>query len=531
MALITDPDVLSGNALQVDTVTKTLLLSACESLSTDGVTIKCVYSKLKELWKSEASYIPYAFPMGPITDEQFEMINEWDWAGDSTRYLLRTGGWAKKNATGISEQEYAGIISLGSLNAGAQVYFQQGPATEAGSAAVNFQLTNAVNQAVCVYSSGGTPGVYDYRDYMRLFVREWGYSYDEVDLTDIGVTTMAYQAYRFPLSNTADPKITLAMSALSAAPYTDILVTWYAAAQSKTIGPSADDYHVIITGDSQNAEDIYQRIQYLLKEDADIDTGAGLVVGKTAPSLLRFVGDTMYTEFFTITPTGGTYIDAFQGDDINRLVFVTDNPDLSRTYPYTAVLTLNFGDNLVADGESKYWVYFTDTPTADYGTSNALLVRTTTTVATCAVARTLTTVSLTAADAHGLSAEDCVEVTGITALASGYEGQWVVASTPSNYIFTYESTVSSSEAYASDETGDVYKLMSELVRGNTSLQRSYDYDQNVQGDRTPATQAAITCVSLGLTGAQFVKATGTIERSISNAVSLVSALERNYQNV
>lgn len=530
MALITDPDVLSGNALQVDTGTKTILLSACESLSTDGVTIKCVYSKLKELWKTQSAYIPYPFPMGPITDEQFEMVNEWDWSNDTTRYLLRTGGWAKKNATGISEQEYAGIVTLGSLSDGAQVYFQQAIATAEGSAAVDFQLTGPVNQAIMVYSSGGTPGVHDYRSYLKLFCREWGYSYAASELTDIGVSTMSYQAYRFPLSNAADPKITLAMSALSAAPLSSVSVTWYATAQSRTIGPSADTYHVIVDcASGENAEDVYQRIQYLLKQNSDIDSGAGLIVGKTSPSLLRFVGDTMYTMFYTITPTGGTYIDNFESDDINRLTFVTDG-NIQRTFPYTAVLTLNFGDNLVADGDSKYWVYFTDVPSGNYGDSDAILVRTTTTVGTSAVSRSTTTVTMCAAAAHGLSADDGVEIVGVTAMNSGCTGQWVVVSTPTDYTFTYESTVSSSQSQVADTGGDIYKLMAEKIRGDDSLQRSFDYDQNDQGGRTPITQAPITCVALGLTGAQFVKAISTIDRSTANSVSLVAALERNYQN-
>ena len=528
MALIQDPDVLSGNTLQINTGAKTILLSACESLGNDGVTIKCVYSKLKELWKSNAAYIPFAFPMGPITDEQFEMVNEWDWAGNSTRYLLRTGGWAKKNATGISEQEWAGIIGLGSLGASDQVYFQQGAAAAAGSAAVNFQLTGQVNQAISVYLSGA--GTYDYRGYLKLFCREWYKSYATSQLSDIGVTTLTYQAYRFPLSNAADPKITLAMSACSAAPLSSITTTWYTGAQSRTIGPSADNYHMIIDcASGENAESVYQVIQYRLKLDSDIDAGAGLIVGKTSPSILRFVGDTMYTMFYTIAPTGGTYIDAFESDDINRLVFVTDQ-NKERTFPYTAVLTLNFGDNLKADGESKYWAYFTDIPSGNYGDADAILARTTTTKATCAVARTTTTVSLTAAGSHGLCANDGVEVAGITLLLSGYNGQWVVASTPSASVFTYVSTTNSSEAATVDQSGSTYKLMSELIRGNASLQRSFDYDQNNQGGRTAATDAPITCVSLGLTGAQFVKATGTIARSTANAVSLVSALERNYSN-
>lgn len=529
MALITDPDVLSGNSIQISTASRTVTLSVCESLSTDGVTIKCVYSKLKELWKATEAYIAFPFPMTPITDEQFEMVNEWDWANDTTRYLLRTGGWAKKNSSGISEQEYAGIVSLGSLNVGAQVYFQQASAGVAGSGAVDFQLTGAVNQAICVYSSGGTPGVFDRRSYLKLFCREWGYSYADSQLSDIGVSTMSYQAYRFPLTNAADPKITDPMSAMSADPLSSVLVTWYDTGQSRTIGSSADTYHVMIDGWEQDKADIYQRIQYLLKLNSDIDEGAGIQVGKTASTLLYFIGDTLYTDFYSIPPTGGVFIEDFQQDDINALVFTTDE-NKTRTYPYTAVLTVNFGDNLVADGDSKYWVYFTDVPQGNYGDSDAILVRTTTTVGTCGVERTGTTVTMTAAAAHGLCASDGVEVIGITTMNSGITGQWVVASVTNDYVFTFVSNVSSSQGAVSDTGGDIYKLMSELVRGSSSLQRSFDYDQNEQGGRTLATDADITCVAIGLTGAQFVKATGTIARSTANAVSLVSALERNYAN-
>lgn len=373
MALITDPDVLSGNTLQVTVGSLTLTLSACESLSTDGVTIKCVYSKLKELWRSDSTYIKYPFPMTPITDEQFEMVNGWDWANDTTRYLLRTGGWAKKSAGGISEQEYSGIIGLGSLGAADQVYFQQGLATAAGSAAVNFQLAGQVNQAICVYSSGGTPGTFDYRTYLKLFCREWGKSFAYSDLDAIGVTILTYQAYRFPLSNASDIKVTLAMSALSAAPYTDITMLWTIAASSITVGASADNYHVIVDGSDENAEDIYQRVQYLFMQNSDIDVGAGLMIGKTAPTCLYFVGDTLYTDTFTIAPSGGTFIAGVQSDDVNRVVFVTDT-GLERTYPYTAALTINFGENLQDDVWSKYWIYFTTNPSGDYGTSNAVIV-------------------------------------------------------------------------------------------------------------------------------------------------------------
>jgi hypothetical protein len=336
---------------------------------------------------------------------------------------------------------------LGSLGASDQVYFQQGAAGAAGSAAANFQLTGQVNQAIQVYTSGGN----DFRSYLRLFCREWGKTYAISQLSDIGVTSLTYQAYRFPLANASDPKVTEAMSAMSASPYTDISITWYEAAQARDIGGVNRDFHVIIDGSDEDAEDIYQRVQYLLKQDSDIDSGSGTQIGKTAPALLSFVGDTLYTKLYTNTPTGGTFIDNYQSDDINRLVFV-DDTNTERTFPYTAVLTISFGENLQNDPQSMYWVYFTNVPSGDYGDDDAILIN---------------------------------------------------------------------DASASAMSGSA---------STTSVQRTFAYDTNDQGGRTPETDAPFTAVAIGLSAAQFVKATGSIQRSTANSVSLVAPLERNYSN-
>ena len=63
-----------------------------------------------------------------------------------------------------------------------------------------------------------------------------------------------------------------------------------------------------------------------------------------------------------------------------------------------------------------------------------------------------------------------------------------------------------------------------------SVTKSFNYDGNVQGGRTAGTDAAITVIGIGLATGQYVRATGTIARSVSNSVSLVAPLERNYAN-
>jgi hypothetical protein len=366
MALITDPDDLNdATEIVIDAVGKTIQLIQTGNLDSGGVTIKCVYSKLKDLWKSNATYIKYPFPMGPITDEQFEIINGWDWEDNTTRYLLRTGGWALKDTAGVSLEEWAGIVSLGVIDPTDQAYFQQ-----SNNAATNFQLTGPVNQAVKIYGDVSHED-FDYRTSFKIFCRIYQKSYAFSQLSDVGVANMTYQAYRFPLANTSDAKITHTDVVVSGnAPYTEMTVTWDASGQIRTIGGIDYDFHVFINAASGTAEQVYERVQYELRKNDDMDDGAGFHSGNITTSLLQFVGDTLYTVF---QPQSGVYIDNFLPADVNRLVFL-DDTNTPITYPYNAVLTLNFGENLVGDADAAYWAYFTTTPSGNYGTNDAVLV-------------------------------------------------------------------------------------------------------------------------------------------------------------
>jgi hypothetical protein len=73
--------------------------------------------------------------------------------------------------------------------------------------------------------------------------------------------------------------------------------------------------------------------------------------------------------------------------------------------------------------------------------------------------------------------------------------------------------------------------MGGLVGGNSSEQFGYDYDTNVQrGAGSEETIAPITVVAIGLSNAQYVLATGTIDRTNANIVTLTAPTERNYAN-
>jgi len=456
MAMIVDPDDLN-QATEIDitpyTSSGTLQLNIAGNLSTDGVSLQCLYSFLKEEWKSDTNLIKYPFPMLAITEEKFELINGWDFYDQDSKNLIRTGGWALKDTGGTTEEEYAGIITLGTLGATDQVYYQQ----MISGAYSNIVLQGAVNQAVKTYGDADH-GNYDYRSYFKIFCREYQKSYASSQLSEIGVTTMTYQVYRFPVTNTSDAKITHDDVTVSGTtPYSGMSITWYGdSAQGRDIGGVTRNFHVIIDGNDGTAEQIYEFVQFYLRHPyEDIDAGVDVKIGKVTNELLRFVGDTLYTR---LDSHGGVYIDNFQEIDKNRLIFVDDDGE-NRQFPYVAVLTIQFGDNLKNDAQAIWRVFFTnddagDNLGRDFGTSGCLTV---------------------------LDAD--------TATMSG------------------------------------------LVGGASSTQLTYDYDGNEQrGYLSKGEDAPITVVAIGLATGQYISATGTIQQSTANVVSLVAALERNYIN-
>lgn len=369
MSLIIDPDQLAqGTEITISTAAKTIKLNIAGDLSTDGVTGQCLYSFLKEEWKSDANLIKFPFPMISITNEQFEFIDGWKPADDATRKLIRTAGWAEY-ALGASSanRKYAGVISLGSIGSSDQAYYQQ----SSTGAAKNLTYTGPVNEAVQIYGDA-TNGDFDYTGYFKLFVREQGKKYSQSQIADIGVTNMTYIVYRFPLANETDLKISHNDTIISTTtPYTNIDITYYTVDQNIDIGSSSYPFRVIIDGSNATAEQIYEKVQYSLRQVTDIDAGTGTVTGKVADSLLTFVGDTLQT-------SKGVYIQNFNNNDTNRLQF-TDQNGVVRTFPFVATLTLNFNENLVSDPDAVFRVYFTnddagDNAGADFGTSGALIV-------------------------------------------------------------------------------------------------------------------------------------------------------------
>ena len=371
MPKIVDPDLLIvGTNLTVDTSAKTVTLNVGGSLiAKDGVTMQALYSKLVELW-TQSTYNKFPFPMYASAVRSGEYFwgsdnttfNGWRFGNDATRNMIRDAGWSEFSAAGALQRQYVGVVTLGDINSGAQPYYQRA----SGGAAINFTYTDEPNAAVQVFGDASN-GNFDTRTFFRVFAREYQYTYEDSSLADAAETATGAYVIKFGLSNSFDAKIIAADGAMSGAPYSSITVTYYATDQNRTIGGTAYPFRIIIDGANATAEQIYTKIQYLLRQDSDIDSGAGTVNGKTADKLLSFVGDNMST-------ATGVYIDNFNTSDINRITF-TDKNGVARNFPFTAAGTLTFNSPLVGAG-SYYRMYFTTLPSTsdDYGESGAVTV-------------------------------------------------------------------------------------------------------------------------------------------------------------
>jgi hypothetical protein len=371
MAKITSRAQLNvGTELTIDEVAKTFTLNVAGNLvAKDGVTIQALYSKLVELWTG-VSYQDSPFPMYAIDalSGQYQFgtdgatFNGWKPANDATRQMLRDGGWSEFSAAGVLQRQYVGIVGLGGVSSGAQLYYQR----DAADAPSNFTFADQANEGIQVFGDA-TNGNFDKRSYFKGFVREQGKKYRDSVLADTGKTTTGAYIVNLLLSNEDDLKITAADGAMTGAPYNNITVTYFATNQNRSIGGTNYPFRVIIDGNGATLEQIYTKIQYLLRQATDIDSGAGSVIGKTANALLSFVGDTLQT-------TTGVYIDNIQPADSNRIIFKDQN-GVDRTNPFQSAGTIAFNGFLVGAG-SSYRLMFTTLPgaTNDYGESGAVTV-------------------------------------------------------------------------------------------------------------------------------------------------------------
>lgn len=380
MAKITSKASLNvGTEIVINEPARTIqLVQAGNLVFKDGVTLQAVYSKLVDLWAT-STYQDSPFPMYAIDalSGQFQIgtdgatFSGWAWADTNTRNALRDGGWAEYSGAGVKTAEYCGFVGLGSITPATTVqpYYH----LAAADAPTNFPFTDQFNVGVKVYDNVSL----DKRTYAKCYVREYGKKFKSSVLADTGSTGTGPFKQNFLVSNEDDLKITNLLgavqatgdAAMSGAPYSGITVAYYTANQSRTIAGVSRDFKIIIQGNGGTLEQIYAKVQYLLRQGTDINTGgtAGSKIGQIQNELLTFVGDTLVT-------SQSVYIDGVLPADSNRVEFY-DDTNTKRVNNYTAAGTLEFNSVLVGAG-SSYRLMYTSPPGAgnDYGEAGAITV-------------------------------------------------------------------------------------------------------------------------------------------------------------
>ena len=450
MAKLIDPDSLNqATEIVFDTTAKTISLLVAGNLSDDGVALQCVYSFCKEEWRTDATLIMHDFPMKPIdgpSGSQFDMVGGWNWLNTTTTGLIRDGGWALKDAGGVSEEEWMNLTSLGSFLAGTdQAYYTQGDL----DTPTDITLAGEVNQAIKIYGDA-SHGSFDYRDNFIMYLREEAKTFDAYDLiTQQNISALTYKKYALPLSNSADSNVTHTDAEVAIAPYTNIDLTAYVADQDRSIGGTNRQFKRIWEGDSKTLEQIWEKHQYLYRQITDIDEGTGTLRGDTASTLMYWNSGKLYVD---------GYIDNVLSADANRVVFIDDG-GTERENPYASAGSISFNTALQNDASAVYRMYFTNDDAGtnsgyDFGTDNAILV---------------------------------------------------------------------------DDNGGAD--ISGTIGGASSIDFDFDFDNNVQrGVGSDGDDAPITLVAIGLATAQYVKTTGTIQRTKTNNFSFVANDELTYTN-
>lgn len=542
-----------------------------------GVSLQALYSFIKERWKSDATLIKYPFPMEAITAEQFEFINGWtltDGTGglQDSKKLIRDAGWAERDTSNVVQKEYAGIISLGVLANGANAAPYYAFAGDTAKRTLNYN--NRVNEAILIFDRTTSP-ITDYRNQttnlMTLYVRSTptgttgnvtGYTFDQTTATDIGVETLATQAYRFPLTEAEDPNISKLASELNVAPYTDMRIEYYSSAQSVTAA-NTFNVGVIIDADINDTDppslqEIYEFVQNQLRTAGEINTAPGdeSTRGELTDLLVEFVGPTLKT--LRQADGDGVFIEGVAATSLNNVEFI-DNSGTTQKYNFITGVNLDFNDIIGDDPNSKFFLFYntlsdvsTSPPTAKaFGTGDAVLVTGT------GLTNPSDVHTATATIASGNTASSSSPPTGSITAATGVlsdatdSGTWTVDDLIGDilYITTgsnagkYYITDNDADTITIDPNGKLFDVNDtnvgwELIQRNSSANNAnnprvtfqYLYDANTDGGKAADIDASLTLVAIGLDNAQYATSIGNVTKIDEVTIPISNALERNYED-
>jgi hypothetical protein len=532
-----------GTELTVNTATKKITLNVAGNLvAKDGVSWQALYSKFVDLWTT-STYNDFPFPFYALDVLSGQYLvgtdgatyNGWTFNDDASRGYLRDGGWSEYTAGGVLARQYVGIISLGSVSAGSQLYYQ----TTSTGAKTNFLYTDAVNQGVQVYgdiAADASTTTFDTRTYFKGYVREYQKKYKDSVLSDTGKTSTGANIVNLLLSNETDLDITVNDAGITAAPYSDINVKYFATAFNKDIdlagtnrafgividvgtysgvdgaGANAATTMTTAAGGITIANYYGGKLTIHSGPAKGIYTIAGSGGSATAVPLTSGLLGVASGASFTLqraAPVAATLQQIYtkiqyqlrQNSNINGLTSGTS------VTGQTASMLLNFVGSALKAG------FYAPTNPAGGGTGVTIMGYASSDV------NSFTSYDNTAAtrDYPYSSAGTLNCNSNLTSGSTGYYRMYFTTNPAGNYGLATAVTVN--DASGSPITG--------TITGGT-INFTFDYTGNVQGGRAGNADANVTVVAGNPGKAKPVVATGTISASKSISISLVAETDRSY---
>lgn len=374
MALITSSSQLNvGTELTINEANRTWRLNVAGNLvAKDGVNYQALYSKLVNLWNT-STYNDSPMPMraGNVKAGNYIFgqddsggFNGWKPEDAATISYLRNGGHLQYDGNGDLNEVYSCWVGLGSINTGAQAYYIQ----DVGGSPIDFPFDDMPNVPVQIFGDA-THGNFDNRTASpKVFVREQGQLFTSSTLSDTG-STLGGDIARFLLNNRVDDNIQDDDTAITTnAPYTGMTYTRYATDQQRDIGGTDYPFRRIIDANGATIEQAYTYAQYLLRQDADIDSGTGTENGKTAEDFGAFNG----SDFI-----GGAsvFFDNLASSSLSQLKLTDEAGNTNLVFPRVSGGTLGFTSNLANGGTGQFALFYKDPVTGDdFGAGNPVIV-------------------------------------------------------------------------------------------------------------------------------------------------------------
>lgn len=383
-------EFINGWVLANDTTRKSLRTCGWAERGAAGTSIIRKYMgvvSLGDIGSSDFSYYAWNDSAGSITTFSFPgQINEgiqiygdasngnfaYDDGGDSLKLFNRIQGklFSSSNNTSI------GALTLGYIT----YRFPLSNATDLNIVSPDSHITGLIDSMTGLTGTGnGT--AYTFAKTGQPFTAGQRIVITGATPSSLnGVQTItAATANDFTIASTE----TTALSAITsiAAIHASVTIDYLSGTQTADVNEDTVDetYKYIITDTSNAAttREIYEKLQYLLRQSSDISTGATVVTGSIADSIMSFIGSTLSGE-------PGVYISGI-ADAIKNFVEYYQLSDTAKAtkilYPFIASGTISFGAN-AGSGDFQYWLFYKTLPLEpvgsennDYGQPNARIVK------------------------------------------------------------------------------------------------------------------------------------------------------------